>query len=62
MVRNAAKSTFTLEELGWSLHPPGNIAEWDGLTGRFVARVKVDPSISTDLYLRQWCAAATNHG
>jgi hypothetical protein len=62
MVRNAAKSVFTLEELGWPLHPPGNIAEWDGLTGWFVARVKADPSILTDLYLRQWFAVATQHG
>jgi hypothetical protein len=62
MVRNAAKSVFTLDELGWSLHPPGNVAEWDGLTGWFVARVRVDPSLLADLYLRQWFAAATQHG
>jgi len=62
MVRNAAKPAFTLEELGWSLHPPGNVAEWDGQTGWFVTRVKVDTSILTDLYLRQWFAAATQHG
>jgi hypothetical protein len=59
MVRNAAKSAFTLAELGWSLHPPGNIDEWDGLTGWFVERAKADPEILVDMYLRQWFAAAT---
>lgn len=62
MVRNAAKSAFTLDELGWSLRPPGNIAEWDGLTGWFVDRAKADPAILTDIYFRQWFAAATQHG
>ncbi len=36
MMRNSAKSNWTLEELGWSLLPPGNIEEWDGLMGFYV--------------------------
>ena len=31
MTTNMVKSSCTLEELGWELHPAGNLAEWDGL-------------------------------
>ena len=30
-VHNAMKAQYTLEELGWELHPPGDLQEWDGL-------------------------------
>jgi|SRR6516165_6490108 hypothetical protein len=58
MLRNAAKSVFTLDELGWSLHPPGDLNEWDGLTGWFVNQAKVDSAILTDPYLQQWYRVA----
>ncbi|MGH6840107.1 MAG: HNH endonuclease [Methylocella sp.] len=35
MLRNSVKANFTLDELGWSLYPPGDIKDWDGLLGRF---------------------------
>jgi hypothetical protein len=59
MVRNAAKSAFTLDELGWSLHPAGNIAEWDGLVGWFIDQANADRAILADPYLRQWFVAAS---
>jgi hypothetical protein len=58
MVRNAAKSAFTLDELGWQLHPPGEMATWDGLVGWFLAQAQVDRAVLDDSYLRQWFAAA----
>jgi hypothetical protein len=30
MLYNSIKSNFTLDELGWSLHPVGKLDEWDG--------------------------------
>ncbi len=36
MARNSAKMNWTLEELGWTLHPPGNFGEWDGLLHWFL--------------------------
>lgn len=30
MVRNSAKSNWTLEEIGWKLHEKGNLENWDG--------------------------------
>ena len=29
MLRNSAKANFTLDELGWSLCPPGDMKDWD---------------------------------
>jgi hypothetical protein len=58
MVRNAAKANFTLEELGWTLFPPGDRTKWDGLMGWFVTQAKADPTILVDPYLKQWFAAA----
>jgi hypothetical protein len=60
MVRNSAKANFTLEELGWSLCPAGDMEEWDGLMGWFVAQGKTNPIIGSDAYLRQWLRVAQN--
>src|SRR4051812_30781608 len=31
MRRNAAKGGFSITQMGWTLHPPGALAQWDGL-------------------------------
>ena len=36
VLRNSAKAHWTLEELGWTLHPPGLMGSWDGLMGWFL--------------------------
>ena len=59
MLRNAAKANFTLEELGWSLQPPGDGTKWDGLTTWFFDQAHKTPELLADNYLRQWHAAAT---
>jgi len=33
MQRNLAKRNTTLEQLGWTLHEPGDLTTWDGLSG-----------------------------
>jgi hypothetical protein len=62
MVRNAAKANWTLEELGWSLCPPGSLADWDGLTSLFVEAVDSGAAVLEDDYLRRWYAAAVRRG
>jgi hypothetical protein len=62
MVRNAAKANWTLEELGWSLHPAGSPADWDGLMGSFLKFVDSDRSVLEDVYLRKWHSAAVRTG
>jgi hypothetical protein len=57
LAKNAEKGSWTLEELGWSLLPPGSIAEWDGLT-----EWMVDDAASTTepqkAYVARWVNAA----
>jgi len=54
MVRNAAKSNFTLGEIGWSVKEPGNLNDWDGLTKIFKQLIKADPLLIKDSYIRNW--------
>jgi hypothetical protein len=58
MRRNSAKSNWTLEQLGWTLLPPGSIEDWDGLMGWFLDEMKSDPSLLDNSHLHRWHAAA----
>ena len=58
MLRNSAKANFTINELGWSLYPPGNMKEWDGLLGWFIDQANADHAVLDDPYLRQWFTAS----
>lgn len=58
-LRNQAKSSWTLEELGWTLHPPGNISEWDGLLSSTSRLVALRPELLGDKYLHGWHVAAS---
>lgn len=57
MLRNSAKANFTLERLGWSLTPRGDLSEWDGLMSWFLIQVEENPRILDD-NLRMWQRAA----
>lgn len=58
MARNASKANFTLEELEWHLHPPGDFQQWDGLTTWFLDWAAMDKNVLGDPYLRRWYDAA----
>lgn len=58
-LRNSAKSNWMLSELGWSLHEPGSLKEWDGLLGWFIKYVNARPEQNDDPFIRSWYAAAT---
>jgi hypothetical protein len=58
MLQNAAKGSWTLTELGWNLHAPGSLVEWDGLTGFFLEFIGSEGSLLDDAYLRRWHGAA----
>jgi 5-methylcytosine-specific restriction endonuclease McrA len=45
MVRNSAKLNWTLDELGWSLKPPGDLRVWDGLIQWFLQYVAANPEM-----------------
>ncbi|MDE0100066.1 MAG: HNH endonuclease signature motif containing protein [Truepera sp.] len=58
MFRNAAKSVWTLEELGWQLQPPGPLGDWDGMLEWFMKYVSYEPSLLEEKYLKRWHRAA----
>lgn len=58
MLRNSAKSNWTMEDLGWQLLPPGDFAQWDGLVAWFFEFVGRDPTHLQDEYVRAWHKAA----
>ncbi len=58
MIRNSAKSNWTLEELGWDLVSKGNINDWDGLMAWFVSFVVREQKFLEDPYLKRWNRAA----
>jgi hypothetical protein len=50
MIRNAIKANWTLEELEWTLRPPGRLSDWDGLLSTFVKMVEADHSLKEQKY------------
>lgn len=61
MLTNSIKSSWTLEQLGWSLLPPGDFKVWDGLLGWFVNSVKQDPDLLKLPYFKRWHACAREY-
>ena len=57
-LRNSAKSNWLLEELGWQLHQPGDIDDWDGLLQWFMQYAEGNDHILDDSRLRPWYHAA----
>jgi hypothetical protein len=62
MLRNSAKSNWTLEELGWSLHPQGNISQWDGMLAWFMEFIDRNPQTAKDKYISRWYRVARQEG
>lgn len=62
MLRNAAKAHWTLEELGWSLHPPGDLSRWDGMLAWFLDFAERDNRILRNKYVNRWYLAARSLG
>ena len=58
MVRNFAKSNFSLDELGWVLHPPGRFEAWDGLLRWYVSFVQGKPGLRRSSAIGRWFKAA----
>jgi hypothetical protein len=58
MLRNGAKSNWTIEELGWTLLEPPLEQAWDGLIAWFVRYLEQDQTHLADGYIRKWHRAA----
>jgi hypothetical protein len=59
MARNSAKANSTLEEIGWTLFPPGKPAHWDGMLRWFLELSTAHPRLVLSPTMRQWRRAAT---
>lgn len=58
LLRNSAKAHWTLEELDWSLQPPGNIGDWDGLSTWYIDYLNEHPDLlGANSYLKRWFSA-----
>jgi hypothetical protein len=58
MARNSAKANWTLDQLGWTLHPPGDFSAWDGLIGWCLEYTEAHPDLMSSASVRNWCKAA----
>jgi 5-methylcytosine-specific restriction endonuclease McrA len=58
MIKNSAKSIFSLDELGWTLYPNGNLEEWDGLVNWFLEFIKENKQLLDDNYINDWYRVA----
>ena len=59
MLHNSIKNNWTLEQLQWSLYPPGDIKDWDGLTHLFISLVEADKQLLNDSYIKKWYILST---
>lgn len=57
MIKNSAKSNWTLEEIGWTIKEAGNLNEWDGLTKIFIELLKSNKLLRLDPYIKKWESA-----
>ena len=58
MRSNQIKAHWRLEDLGWTLYPPGDPAQWDGLLAWFRQVIgKYQPLVEQHSLLRRWARA-----
>ena len=63
MLSNRVKDQWTLEDLGWELHPPGNLKDWDGLSRWLVNYLEVNAAELENAdeihrrYIQRWLTA-----
>jgi hypothetical protein len=58
MARNSAKLNWSVEELGWTLYPCGDIRQWDGMLSWYLQYAAKHPDVIEDHGMRQWLSAA----
>jgi len=54
MIHNSAKSNWTIEEIGWTLHDKGQLDNWDGLVDYFMDLTNMNPDYEKDKYISYW--------
>lgn len=54
MLHNGMKSCYSMDELGWELHSPGNLKDWDGMTQWFYDHLSENKELLADKYVSIW--------
>lgn len=54
MIRNSAKSNWTIDEIGWNLHDKGELDDWDGLVNYFMELTSKNRNYVEDKYIYSW--------
>ena len=55
MMRNQIKANWLIDEVGWTLKPPGKLTDWDGLKGWFLKMYSSHSEvINNDRGLKKW--------
>lgn len=57
MIRNSAKSNWTVEEIGWKLLDKGQLDTWDGLVSYFIDLTDKNPDYEKDNNVKEWKVA-----
>ena len=57
-LNNDVKSHWTLEQMGWTLHPPGKASEWDGLMTWFLEYVNSHQEVLEHRTISGWHKSA----
>ncbi len=58
MLTNSKKSNWSMGQVGFSLVPRGNLAEWDGMVSWFMQQIANTPGLDQESGLRKWYIAA----
>ena len=56
MARNSAKGNSLLNQIGWELHPPGDLTDWDGLCPWLLGYLELHPEHRRG-YVKTWANA-----
>jgi hypothetical protein len=54
MIRNSAKSNWTIDEIGWKLQDKGQLSDWNGLVDYFIKLTDKKPDYEKDNYVSDW--------
>jgi len=54
MIRNSAKSNWTIEKIGWKLYDKGKLDNWDGLVNYFMDLINRNRNYGQDKYINGW--------
>jgi len=57
MTLNSAKGNSLLDQIGWELHEPGALGDWDGLGGWLLSYLDQRPELASNSYILRWARA-----